>query len=159
MAKELAAIAKTPNGATMTVVIICAPQITRCSSPIGKPIWNAFFKVLICGRKRPCSPDSLSSLERDQRYHSNIPATTASAAAVPNAAPSTPRPAPGIVKETPATFHSRDGKIRKKLKTTSNTHIVTPSRLGTCILPLHRSMPPAKKFICMAGRKSEKIRK
>ena len=31
MAKELAAMAKTPSGATMTVVRICAPQMTICS--------------------------------------------------------------------------------------------------------------------------------
>ena len=152
-------MAKTPNGATITVVMICAPQMTICSIPIGRPICIAFFKVAVLGRKLPCSPVSFNSSERIQRYRSNIPATTASAAAVPNAAPSTPNPAPGIVKETPATCHSREGKIRKKLKTTSSMHIATPNKLGMCILPLQRNIPPARKFICKAGRKSEKIKK
>ena len=31
--------------------------------------------------------------------------------------------------------------------------------LGMCMLPLQRSMPPARKFICRAVRKSEKMQK
>ena len=159
MPNELAAMAKTPSGATMTVVIICAPQMTMCSTPIGRPMCRALRTVPHVGRKLPRSPFSFRSLERAIRYHIINPATTASAAAVPNAAPVTPSPAPGMCRLRPNHSTSRVGKIRKKLNTTSSTHISTLSKPGTRILPLHRSMLPARKLSWSSGRERAKIRK
>ena len=134
-------MANTPKGATITVVIICAPQITACSTPIGIPMWKAFFKVLIVGRNFPLSPTNLRSRERVKRYHIIKTATTNSANPVPQAAPSTPKPAPGTQKEQPNPSISREGKIKKKLKTTSKRHMSMLNKLGTRIFPLQRSMP------------------
>ena len=159
MAKELAAMAKTPSGATMTVVRICAPQMTTCSIPIGKPIRSAFLNVSAFSRKWLSRMWQLSFSERVSRYQSNTLATTVSAAAVPRAAPLTPSPAPGIVNCMPAMLHPRVGKIRKKLNTTSSTHMMTPNKLGMRIFPLQRSMPPARKIICRTGRKIENMKK
>ena len=131
-------MANTPRGATITVVIICAPHITMCSIPMGKPILRAFFSVDLAGRKLPFSTFRLSSLERLSRYHSNIPVTIVSANAVPKAAPSTPKPAPGTKNDMPHKFISREGNIKKKLKMMSRIHITTP------IKPLHLSIPPAR---------------
>ena len=115
MANELAAMAKMPSGATMTVVMICAPQIRACSTPIGKPMAAAWRMVFRVGRKRPCVPVSFRADERVQRYVIMRMAVTTSASVVPKAAPTTPRPAPGIHSSVPKTAISREGKMRKKL--------------------------------------------
>ena len=159
MANELAAMAAIPSGATITVVMICAPQMAICSNPIGREIRTALRSVSFRGRKPPCSPDSLSMGERRQRYHIIPPAVMNSANTVPNIAPSTPKPAPGTVSLAPNHSTCREGKIRKKLNMTSKKHISTFSILGTRMFPLQRNMPPARKFNCKAGRKSENIRK
>jgi Na+-driven multidrug efflux pump len=65
----------------------------------------------------------------------------------------------GMMNSHPHQSTCRVGKIRKKLNTTSQKHISTFSILGTRIFPLHRNMPPARKFNCKAGKKSENIRK
>ena len=159
MANELAAMATMPSGATITVVIICAPQMAICSNPIGREMRTAWRSVSFQGRKLPCPPDSLSMDERRQRYHIIPPAVISSANTVPNTAPSTPKPTPGTMNSHPHQSTCRVGKIRKKLNTTSQKHISTLSILGTRIFPLHRNMPPARKFNCKAGKKSENIRK
>ena len=159
MANELAAMAMIPSGATITVVAICAPQMAMCSNPIGREMRKALLSVSFRGRKLPRSPDSLSMGERRQRYHIIPPAVMSSASTVPNIAPSTPKPAPGVVNVTPNHSTCREGKIRKKLNTTSKRHISTFSMLGTRIFPLQRNMPPARKFNCKAGRKSANIPK
>ena len=146
-ANELAAIAKIPRGATITVVIICAPQMTACSMAIGKPIRTALRNVSAVGMKRPRSPLSLKSPERLKRYRIRITATTASARPVPKAAPFTPQPAPGIVTLIPRTVISLVGNIRKKLKTTSRRHISTLIILGIRMLPLQRSIPDESTYI------------
>ena len=159
MANELAAMAVMPRGATITVVAICAPQMAMCSNPIGREIRTALRRVSFRGRKLPRSPDSLSMGERRQRYHIIPTVVTNSANTVPNIAPFTPKPAPGVVNSHPHQSICRVGKIRKKLNTTSKRHISTFSILGTRIFPLQRSIPPARKFNCKAGRKRENIRK
>ena len=159
MPNELAAMANTPSGATMTVVMICAPQMTTCSTPIGRLMCRALRTVAHVGRKLPRSPAMRSSPERATRYPSISPATTSSASAVPSAAPVTPSPAPGIRRDTPSHSTERVGKMRKKLNTTSSRHISTFSIPGTRILPLQRSMLPARKLSCSRGRERAKMRK
>ena len=160
MANELAAMAGMPRGATMTVVMICAPQMTMCSRPIGRLIRMEFRIIGGAGRDGLlCHAFIFKPDERVKRYHKVMAAATLSASPVPKAAPCTPNPAPGMDKVSPPTDNSRDGKMRKKLKTTSRMHISTPAILGMRMLPLQRNMPAARKFICRMGRKSEKIRK
>lgn len=159
MANELAAIATMPSGATITVVMICAPQMAACSNPIGRAMRTALRNVSFRGTRSPRSPDSFSRGDRRQRYHIIPPPVASSASTVPNAAPSTPRPAPGTTKLKSRISICRVGKIRKKLNTTSSRHISTFNRLGTRMFPLHRNIPPARKFSCRAGKKSENIRK
>ena len=159
MANELAAIAQMPNGATITVIIICAQQMMVCSMPIGRPIRKAFRMVSSFGRKQPLFFAKLNSGERYHKYHNITAATNDSATTVPKAAPPTPKPAPNIGTSYPPTLKQRVGNIKKKLSNTSSTHIDTPNRLATCILPLQRNMPLAKKLNCSAGRKSENMKK
>ena len=160
MAKELAAMAVMPNGATMTVVMICAPQMTACSKPIGRLMRTAFFSVVRMGKWCvPCHSWIFSPDDRVKRCHDVRHAATHSANPVPRAAPSTPNPAPGSWRDSVPRESSRSGKMRKKLNTTSSAHISTPAVLGTRMLPLQRSMPPARKFSWRTGRKSENIRK
>ena len=93
MANELAAIAQMPNGATITVIIICAQQMMVCSMPIGRPIRKAFRMVSSFGRKQPLFFAKLNSGERYHKYHNITAATNDSATTVPKAAPPTPKPA------------------------------------------------------------------
>ena len=86
-------------------------------------------------------------------------ATMRPAQADPKAAPSTPRPAPGMVTWCPHKLTVRVGKIRKKLNTTSSRHISTLSRLGTRILPLHLSIALATKSIINRGTNSMNVPK
>ena len=147
MANELAAMEHTPSGATMVVIAICALHITPCSKPIGKPILTAFLSVSAIDCLHPRSPASRRCDVPWRRYHNSQATTTVSASTVPRAAPSTPSPAPGRNTSNPATATVREGKISRTLNTTSRAHIATPAMLGTCILPLHRSMPPARNCI------------
>ena len=88
-----------------------------------------------------------------------IDATISPALAEPRAAPNTPMPAPGIVIEQPIMDNSRVGKIKKKLKMTSRTHINILSWLGTRIFPLQRNMELATKSIIKNGTNSMKVPK
>ena len=138
-------MATTPRGATIIVIIICAPQNMACSSVIGTEIRTARRNTSRVGRKLPRGrPLIRKSGCSARRYHIMSAATMTSANTVPMAAPSTPSPAPGTFSETPAMEISRVGNIRKKLKTMSSTHISTFRRLGTFMLPAHRSMPPPR---------------
>ena len=67
-----------------------------------------------------------------------------SADTVPMAAPSTERPAPGMVNAVPRMLTVRVGKMRKELNTTSSDIITTLITLGTTMLPLLRSIPEPK---------------
>ena len=89
-------MANVPNGATMMVVVICAVHMTICCSPIGKLMRNAFLMHAHVGMKLPLSRLSFSSLERTQRKYIMSAAVMTSANAVPNAAPLTDNPAPGM---------------------------------------------------------------
>lgn len=102
-------MAKTPKGATMTVVIICAPHNTTCSIPMGKPIFKAQRRMLRCGRNLPFSPAMRSNDERLHKYQVCTKAMTVMAATVPRAAPATPRLAPGMVMCMPATANGASG--------------------------------------------------
>lgn len=104
-------------------------------------------------------PAMRSNDERLHKYQVCTKAMMVMAATVPRAAPATPRLAPGMVMCTPATAKWCVGNIKRKLKRTSSIHIATPIMLGTCILPLQRSMPPATKFNCNMGRDKEKMPK
>ena len=113
MANELAAIANTPNGATMTVVIICAPQITACSNAKGVLIRNASQSTSLRGAKLPFSPVNFNSGDFLHKNHIITTATTTSANPVPKAAPTTPNPAPGIFTGEPKIWISLVGNIKK----------------------------------------------
>mgnify|MGYP006914992354 CR=1 FL=1 len=136
MANELAAMATMPSGATITVVIICAPQMAICSNPIGREMRTAWRSVSFQGRKLPCPPDSLSMDERRQRYHIIPPAVISSANTVPNTAPSTPKPTPGTseLPSPPVYLPCRENKeevehdipkTHQYIKHTGYTHIPT----------------------------------
>ena len=131
-------MAMTPSGATITVTMICAPHITPCSSVIGADTLSAFRSTCLDGMKDPSDPRKASISCFRQAYHITQPAVIISAATVPKAAPSTPSPAPGIVTVISGKISSRVGKIRKKLKITSSTHIITFSAPGTSMLPAAR---------------------
>ena len=86
-------------------------------------------------------------------------ATTRPAHAVPRAAPTTPKPAPGIVMLWFSKVTWRVGKIRKKLNTTSSTHIRMLSMLGMRMLPLLRSIELATMSSMKNGTKSMNVPK
>ena len=159
MANELAAIATVPNGATMTVDMICAPHIITLSHPIGKAIPTAFRKHFPVGRKLPFSCRRFSSGDLTHSEYSSMAATAIVANAVPMAAPVTPRPAPGTVISAPSNETERVGKIRKKLKTTSNRHMKMFSMLGVYIFPLLRNIPLHRILSCRKGRDRANMRK
>ena len=69
IAKELAAIAIVPNGATMTVDIIWAPHMTTLSQPMGRAIFMAFTKHFLVGRKLPLSCVSSETGSGDSQGH------------------------------------------------------------------------------------------
>ena len=147
-------MATVPSGDTMRVDITCAPLITSCSKPTGTAMRIACFRC--AGSNFRCSPRrSFSSGDCASRKYSIKSAVTARASAVPSAAPSTPRFAPG--RWTPSTV--LPGKIKSRLNTTSSAHIRMCSMLGTRMLPLDCSMPPARLQSCMAGSESANTRK
>ena len=112
-----------------------------CCRPIGRLMCSARFTTPHVGRKRPVSMCSDSSLERKQRMYIVMEAATNSADTVPIAAPTTPKPMPGIIICVPNNSTGRVGKMRKKLNTTSSDIITTLITLGTTILPELRSIP------------------
>ena len=141
MPNELAAMANVPNGAMMMVVTIYADVMMVCCMPIGRPMCRARRTTCHVGRKRPRSILRLRSLLRKHNMYIVIEAATNSAEAVPMAAPTTPIPAPGIVRLMPRTSTVRVSKIRKKLKITSRVIITTLIMLGTTILPELLNIP------------------
>ena len=80
----------------MRVEAICAPHITLCSKAIGTAIRAA--RAMQARRRRQDPPlRGRSSGEPKQTAETIRQAVTYSAKAVPNAAPATPRPIPGIL--------------------------------------------------------------
>ena len=94
-----------------------------------------------------------------QANQQDVSITSAVAKTVAQAAPRTPRLRPGTAKSIPSTETVRDGKIKSALKTTSSTHIATPSRLGIFILPLTRSMPVSRKLTITRGQEAITMKK
>jgi len=70
-------------------------------------------------------PKMAISFSRIVAYHIISEADIISAHTVPSAAPSTPRPMPGIAMSIPQSSRLRVGKMKKKLNTTSSTHMST----------------------------------
>ena len=142
-----------PRGAMIPVVITCALDITNRSMATGIPSFTA--RRSCAGTKRSFSFCRRPNTgERSKKMHMMMP-TTVSDSAVPNAAPATPRPAPGRVIGP----HCRVGKISRALNSTSSPHISTSSMLGVRILPLACRSPADRRFSCTKGRERAKIRK
>ena len=149
MAKELAAIATVPRGATIAVEMICAVVSMTFSDATGAAMQSI---VHSCGRlKRRCSPFCKRStgLRRRTKYNRYSP-TTSSARPVPSAAPAVPSPAPGRANEPSRTVP--EGKINRVLNTISNAHMTTMQIPGVRILPVACSWPAATLSSWRAGR-------
>ena len=146
-------MATVPSGAMIRVVTTCALDMTACSMATGAPSRTA--RRSCTGTNRSLSPFRSPSMgERSRQMHKMI-ATTVSDNAVPNAAPVTPRSAPGSVNAPSC----RVGKISRELNTTSSPHMSTSSMLGVRIFPPACSRPTASRFSCTKGSDSAKIRK
>ena len=124
-----------PRGATISVLMTWAPLITRFCTHIGPVMPKAFFRQSRSGRKEPRSPAMARFRLRTSRKYIISIATMVSASPVPMAAPRTPIPAPGSVTLAPNNRTSLVGKISRKLKSTSSTHMRILSMLGSFISP------------------------
>ena len=87
----------------MAVMAIWAEVITVRSRAMGEPIFAARLKHRRVGRNDPRFSAIRNSGERRIRYHTMPALTTRNASAEPNAAPVTPKSAPGMVISSPAT--------------------------------------------------------
>ena len=92
----------------MAVVAICPREMVARSRAVGTPRPMAWRRIVGLGEK-----SSLRwiwvGLFRLKRVRMSIPPEKAVASAVAAAAPTTPHPAPGMVKDVPNTWISRVG--------------------------------------------------
>ena len=150
-AKEFAAIATSPSGATTAVAATTAAFIAAFSKATGAESFAA-FRTTRRDRRSRSSARSERTGSRTSRARPSRSAVTASASAVPSAAPATPSPAPGSRSANPdGSVHSRAGKISSRLNRTFSAHICMLSEPGVRMSPLAWSAAVESAPSCRKG--------